>query len=37
MAHDALPNEWDILASWLPDNLEHLAWEHRCIRRVRGL
>ncbi len=36
MAHDALPDEWDLLASWLPDNLGHLAREHRFIRRARG-
>ena len=37
MAHDALPDEWDLLASWLPDNLEPLAREHRFIRRARRL
>lgn len=37
MAHDALPDEWDLLASWLPDNMADLAREHRFMRRARGL
>jgi hypothetical protein len=34
---DALPEEWDILATWLPTNLDTLAREHGFMRRARGL
>jgi hypothetical protein len=37
MADDALPEEWDILAAWLPENLDALAREHAFMRRARGL
>lgn len=34
---DALPEEWEILASWLPADLDTLAREHGFMRRARGL
>jgi hypothetical protein len=34
---DALPEEWEILATWLPSNLDALAREHGFMRRARGL
>ena len=34
---DSLPEEWAILASWLPANLDALAREHGFTRRARGL
>jgi len=35
--HDALPEDWAILASWLPGDLNALARECGFIRRARGL
>lgn len=37
MASDALPEEWEILRSWLPENLNERARQHHFIRRARGL
>lgn len=37
MADDELPEEWDILRSWLPDNLDERARQHRFFQRERGL
>jgi len=34
---DSLPEEWAILAFWLPANLDALAREHGFTRRARGL
>ena len=34
---DSLPEEWAILASWLPANLDALARKHGFTRRARGL
>lgn len=37
MVDDVLPEEWDILASWLPGDLNAVAREHGFMRRARGL
>jgi len=34
---DALPEDWSILARWLPDDLDSHAREHGFMRRARGL
>jgi hypothetical protein len=37
MENVALPEEWEILRSWLPEDLEARARATGCIRRARGL
>lgn len=37
MADDALPDEWEILRRWLPDDLNARARQHRFFQRERGL
>jgi hypothetical protein len=37
MADDALPEEWEILRDWLPENLNERARIHRFFQRDRGL
>jgi hypothetical protein len=37
MENDALPEEWAILESWLPNDIEFLAKKHGFIRRGRGV
>lgn len=37
MADDALPEDWGIIASWLPSDLNDLARETKFMRRARGL
>lgn len=37
MPADALPDEWEILRDWLPDDLNHRARIHRFFQRERGL
>lgn len=37
MAIDALPEDWSILRSWLPENLEELARSTGFFQRSRGL
>jgi hypothetical protein len=37
MDNDALPEEWEILRSWLPEDLNALAKQCRFLRRARGL
>jgi hypothetical protein len=34
---DLLPEDWSILRSWLPSDLQGLARRHRFIRRARGV
>lgn len=36
MAHDCLPEDWEILRSWLPADLQAHARTHRFLRRARG-
>src|SRR6266567_3119309 len=37
MSNDALPEEWEILRDWLPENLNERARTHRFFQRERGL
>lgn len=37
MPNDALPEEWEILREWLPDDLNGRARTHRFFQRDRGL
>ncbi len=37
MNNDALPEEWEVLREWLPEDLNALARERQFFRRVRGL
>jgi hypothetical protein len=37
MDNDALPEEWEILRSWLPEDLNALAKQCQFLRRARGL
>lgn len=37
MAKDALPEDWGIIRTWLPSDLNVLAGKHRFFRRARGL
>src|SRR5512138_3762919 len=37
MADDALPEDWEIIRTWLPSDLNVLARKHRFFRRARGL
>ena len=37
MKNDALPEEWDILRDWLPQDLNALARQRRFFQRTRGL
>lgn len=37
MCKDALPEEWDIIREWLPEDLDGLARQHRFFQRRRGL
>ena len=37
MANDALPEEWDILRSWLPEDLDARAHKYDFFQRARGL
>lgn len=37
MAADALPEEWEILRDWLPEDLNQRARTHRFFQRERGL
>jgi uncharacterized protein YegP (UPF0339 family) len=37
MLNDALPEEWEILREWLPEDLDARAREHRFFERQRGL
>jgi hypothetical protein len=37
MVKDALPEEWEILRGWLPDDLDARARQHQFFRRARGL
>lgn len=37
MADDALPDEWEILRSWLPADLNARARQHQFFQRERGL
>ena len=37
MANDALPEEWEILREWLPEDLDARARHHQFFQRERGL
>jgi len=37
MADDALPEEWEILRGWLPEDLDARARRHEFFQRARGL
>lgn len=37
MCNDDLPEEWEILRSWLPDDLNERARKHQFFQRARGL
>ena len=37
MHNDALPEEWEILRDWLPEDLNARARQHRFFQRTRGL
>jgi hypothetical protein len=37
MLNDALPEEWEILRSWLPEDLDAQARQHQFFQRARGL
>lgn len=37
MIRDELPEDWSLLAQWLPKDLNALAWQHGFLRRARGL
>jgi len=37
MSTDALPEEWEIICDWLPDDLTAHARQHRFFQRARGL
>lgn len=37
MENDALPEDWNILLNWLPQDLDELARKHGFLRRARGL
>lgn len=37
MITDALPEDWEIIRSWLPENLDERARQHRFFRRARGM
>jgi hypothetical protein len=37
MPNDALPEEWEILRSWLPDDLDERARRFRFFQRERGV
>lgn len=37
MINDALPEEWEILRDWLPENLDARARRHQFFQRARGL
>ena len=37
MADDALPEDWEIIRTWLPSDLNVLARKHRFFQRARGL
>ena len=37
MSNDALPEEWEILRGWLPEDLDARAREHEFFQRERGL
>ena len=37
MPDDALPEEWEIVRDWLPDNLNERARTHQFFQRKRGL
>jgi len=37
MVNDALPEDWEILRRWLPENLNERARQHRFFQRARGL
>ena len=37
MSTDALPEEWEIIRDWLPEDLDGRARQHRFIQRARGL
>jgi hypothetical protein len=37
MANDALPEEWEILREWLPEDLDARARQHQFFQRERGL
>jgi hypothetical protein len=37
MTNDTLPEEWEILRDWLPEDLDALARQHQFFQRDRGL
>lgn len=37
MSDDALPEEWEIIRDWLPEDLNGLARQHQFFQRTRGL
>lgn len=37
MSTDALPEEWEIIRDWLPDDLDARARQHQFFQRARGL
>ncbi len=37
MANDALPEEWELLREWLPEDLDARARQHQFFQRERGL
>lgn len=37
MRTDALPEEWEIIREWLPEDLNHLAHQYKFFQRARGL
>ena len=37
MSNDALPEEWEVLREWLPEDLDGLARQRQFFRRARGL
>jgi hypothetical protein len=37
MSTDAMPEEWEIIRDWLPEDLDARARQHQFIQRTRGL
>ena len=37
MANDALPEEWETIREWLPEDLDARARRHQFFQRERGL
>jgi len=37
MSADALPEDWEIIRDWLPEDLDERARQHQFFQRARGL